>query len=192
MTLLYGLVLAGGRSRRMGQDKALLERNGQSLLASAAGLLDEVCSEVFVSVREPVASGERSAWPQIADRYGGIGPADGIVSALARFPTRAWLVLACDLPRLSAQTLAVLKEARRPDHDATAFRSGRDDLPEPLCAIYEPSSLTRMQAFLADDVRCPRKMLLNMNTHLLAPAAQDALANANTPEDWAVLAGSAP
>ncbi|MEO1574085.1 MAG: NTP transferase domain-containing protein [Pseudomonadota bacterium] len=191
MTLLYGLVLAGGQSRRMGRDKALLERDGQSLLATAAGLLDAVCGEVFVSVREATSEGERARWPQIADRYGGLGPADGIVSAMSRFPTRGWLVLACDLPRLSAATLQSLVAQRDTSCDATAFRSLRDDLPEPLCAIYEPSSLTTMQSYLARDVRCPRKMLLNMNTHLLAPAAADALANANTPDDWAELGGRA-
>lgn len=192
MTLLYGLVLTGGQSRRMGTDKALLQRDGRSLLAAAATLLGAVCEEVFVSVREVTRDGERARWPQIVDRYGGLGPADGIVSALSRFPTRGWLVLACDLPRLNASTLDTLVAGRDPARDATAFRSVRDDLPEPLCAIYEPASLTTMQGFLAKDVRCPRKMLLNMDTLLLPPAPEDALANANTPDDWAALGDLAP
>ncbi len=190
-TALYGLILAGGKSRRMGRDKALLQRDGRSQLALAGALLAPVCARVFVSVREPTPTGERARWPQVVDQHGGVGPADGIVSALSQHPDHAWLVVACDLPKLSAAALSALVSARQPTRHATAYRSGRDALPEPLCAIYEPASAAPMRDFLARDVRCPRKMLLNMDRHLLPPAADDALANANTPDDWQSLVGTA-
>ena len=98
--------------------------------------------------------------------------------------------MACDLPRLTSATLASLVERRDPAAYATAYASVRDGLPEPLCAVYEPRSRQLIEAHLAEDRRCPRKMLLAMNTKLLPPAAADALANANTPEDWTHITGS--
>jgi molybdopterin-guanine dinucleotide biosynthesis protein A len=180
---LNGLVLAGGQSRRMGRDKAALTVEGRSLLERAVTLVDAVCDKTFVSVRQVTTEGERGRFAQIEDRHGGIGPADGIVSALLSEPASSWLVVACDLPRLSSSTLATLVAQRDVHYDATAFADA-NGLPEPLCAIYEAASRDAMVAFLQRDLRCPRKMLLSMNTHLLAPAADDALANANTPEQW--------
>ncbi|MEM6639059.1 MAG: molybdenum cofactor guanylyltransferase [Pseudomonadota bacterium] len=184
MSSLCGLILAGGQSRRMGQDKALLVADGQSLLARSASLLDQVDVPVSVSVRERAASGERARWPQIVDAHGHQGPADGILSAMASEPDSAWLVLACDLPRLDVETLRELIKHRDRDAMATAMRSRHNALPEPLCAIYEPSARAPMQRMLDTGIRCPRKMLLSIDTRLLPPADRDALANANTPEDW--------
>ncbi|MFK8014415.1 MAG: molybdenum cofactor guanylyltransferase [Gammaproteobacteria bacterium] len=186
---LLGLVLAGGRSRRMGKDKAALKLDGKTALERGVELLNAHCDEVFVSVRHDDTDALRARFKTIADQNGGIGPADGIASAMACVPQAAWLVVACDLPKLDAATLKTLIEQRHHNADATAFASGRDALPEPLCTVYESRALSSIQQFINDDLRCPRKMLLNMNTHLLPPADNDALANANTPDDWQALAG---
>ncbi len=185
MSPLYGLVLAGGRSQRMGQDKAALQVAGQSLLQRSYALIDAVCEQSFVSVRAADNTGLRAGYPQIADQFGGQGPADGIASAQRTHPAAAWLVVACDLPMLDATTLNELIRQRNINSDATAYRSSNDDLPEPLCAIYEPDSATRIVEFLQADIRCPRKMLINMNTTLLTQPNVGALDNANTPEQWA-------
>lgn len=183
---LHGLVLAGGQSRRMGQDKAALGVGGRTLLARAVDLVSEVCAETWVSVRELTREGERARYAQIADQHGGLGPADGIVSAQLEYPDAAWLVVACDLPRLGKATLDSLVAGRDRSCQATAF-TGYQDLPEPLCAIYEPAAAASMAAYLADDVRCPRKMLLGMDVCLLPPAANNELVNANTPEQWQAI-----
>ena len=182
---LKGLVLAGGESRRMGRDKAALEVGGRSALVRAMELVDAVCEQSFVSVRRGDDDALRARFARIEDRFGGRGPADGIASAQAHDPNAAWLVVACDLPRLDADTLAALVAGRAPACDATAFRSAYDPaLPEPLCAIYEPASRAPIRDWLHDDVLCPRKMLLNLDTRLLEPVSRDALDNMNTPDDW--------
>lgn len=189
--LLNGLVLAGGESRRMGRDKAALEVGGRSALARALELIGGFCAQSFVSVRPGDSDGLRARFQRIEDSFGGVGPADGIASAQAHDPDAAWLVLACDLPRLDRHTVARLVSERDARRDATAFRSTRDStLPEPLCAIYEPASRARIAAFLGDGIRCPRKMLLSLDTLLLEPASGGALDNMNTPDDWARFQGS--
>jgi molybdopterin-guanine dinucleotide biosynthesis protein A len=184
---LQGLVLAGGESRRMGTDKAALEIAGRSALARAVALVEACCTPVFVSVRAAGNDPLRAKFATIADRHGGIGPADGIASAQANTPDAAWLVVACDLPRLDTHTLSTLLAARDGIHDAVAYRSETSpEMPEPLCAIYEPGSREQVERMLASGLRCPRKMLLAMNTLLLSQPVPQALQNVNTPDDLAL------
>ncbi|MEM9333480.1 MAG: NTP transferase domain-containing protein [Pseudomonadota bacterium] len=183
---LSGLVLAGGRSRRMGTDKALLVNNGESQLAMAVRLLRDVCDAVFVSTREDqVDEPERARFPQLVDRYDDLGPVAGILSAMDERPDDDWLVVACDLPKLSAQTLQALIDERGSEAPMIAFRSSQNDLPEPLCAIYTRRSASILRRFVDDGLKCPRKMMINSDTRLIDLPVPDALDNMNSPEDLA-------
>lgn len=183
---IYGLVLAGGRSRRMGHDKALLERDGQSQLQYAYSLLSELTKQQFVSTRADQQNDpERSRFPQIVDKYSDIGPVAGILSALETHPEADWLVLACDLPNLERRTLEYLLEHRGGDQLFTAYRSSHDGLPEPLCAIYRSGSDAAIRAFVDDGLVCPRKILIRSDTCLLDQPDPTALDNVNTPDDLA-------
>jgi molybdopterin-guanine dinucleotide biosynthesis protein A len=178
-------VLAGGRSTRMQRDKAMLEYGGRSQLERAVELITPLVEQVFVSVR-PDQTGDplRARFAQIVDSGEVAGPIAGIMAAQARHPDAAWLVLACDLPLLDQQTLAHLLRSRRPERQATAYRSTHDGLPEPLCAIYEPSSREAMRAQVASGGDCPRKFLLNASTELIDQPQPGALDNVNTPNDY--------
>lgn len=180
---LYGLLLSGGASRRMQQDKAALAYRGEPQLLRAWRLLQAVTEKTFVSVRDDQRDDPlRRGLPQIVDSYEAMGPAAGILSAQASHPGAAWLVLACDLPLLDAATLQQLIAARDLNGDATAFTSSHDGLPEPLCAIWEPSSHALLKSRLAAGSYCPRKALIQSRTRLL-PAPGAALDNVNTPEE---------
>jgi molybdopterin-guanine dinucleotide biosynthesis protein A len=183
---LFGLVLAGGRSSRMGSDKAALEYHGRAQLARAHDLLERLVARTFVSVR-PDQTGEplRARFAQIVDGGDLQGPVAGISAAQQAHPEAAWLVLACDLPWLDVGTLQHLIARRDPSRVATAFRSVRDGLPEPLCAIYEPAAAPALQAFLATGRNCPRKLLLTSDTLLLDQPDTRALDNVNTPQELA-------
>src|SRR6185312_1358263 len=170
---LYGLVLAGGRSTRMQRDKAALEYAGRSQLERAIELATPLVERLFVSVRrDQTGDPLRARFPQIVDSGEVEGPIAGIMAAQSCYPDAAWLVLACDLPLLDPATLRHLLRARRPERQATAYRSSRDGLPEPLCAIYEPSSREAIRAYIAAGRDCPRKFLLNSNTALLSTACR--------------------
>ncbi|TAL86170.1 MAG: molybdenum cofactor guanylyltransferase [Rhodanobacter sp.] len=184
---LYGLLLSGGASRRMRRDKAQLNYAGEPQLLRAWRLLSAVTERAFVSVRRDQRDDAlRGGLPQIVDRYDAIGPAAGILSAQESHPEAAWLVLALDLPRLDADTLQQLLAARDPDGDATAFSSRFDGLPEPLCALWEPSSHGLLKQRVEAGNYCPRKALIQLRTRLL-PAPGDALDNINTPEEFAQM-----
>ncbi len=182
---LYGLVLAGGRSRRMQRDKAALEYHGLSQLERTMALLQGRVEHAFVSVRaEQRDDPLRTRYELIVDAPQDLGPIGGILAAQAVHPHAAWLVLACDLPFLDARTLEQLIAARAPGRTATAYRSSHDGLPEPLCAIYEPASHSELAAAAAAGRLCPRKFLLGADTKLLDQPQPGALENVNTPEEF--------
>jgi molybdopterin-guanine dinucleotide biosynthesis protein A len=184
-TPLYGLVLAGGRSKRMGRDKAALLYEGRTQLERAVELLAPLVERAYVSVRRDQASDSlRARFPQIEDRRDDIGPIAGILAALATHPQAAWLVLACDLPLLDAPTLRHLVGARASRAPATAYRSSHDTLPEPLCAIYEPSCRAALEAYVAEGRHCPRQFLLRTGAVLLDEPNPQALDNINTPGEY--------
>lgn len=188
MTPLYGLVLAGGQSTRMRQDKAALVFGRQPQLAEAFELVAPRVRRAYVSVRadqrdEPL----RARYPQVVDGTAGRGPVAGILAAQQLHPEAAWLVVACDLPLLDGATLDQLLAARDPARPATAFRSAWDGLPEPLCAVWEPASAGPLLRFVATGECCPRKFLARHDARLLDAARPQALDNANTPDDAAAV-----
>ena len=185
---IYGLVLAGGESRRMGRDKALLVRDGRSQLAHIAALLEGITERVYVSSRQDQQDDpERGRFENIVDGYEGIGPIAGILSAMDAHPHADWLVVACDLPNVDEATLSFLIENAKQKQPFTAFKSNYDGLPEPLCALYRCGSDAIIRRFVEDGIVCPRKILIRSDTLLLEQPNPVALDNINTPDD---LAGS--
>ena len=183
---LYGLLLTGGESRRMGEDKALIDYAGEPQVVRAFRQLERVVEHAFVSVRESQRDeATRRNLPQIVDRQNDIGPAAGILAAHEAYPDVAWLVLACDLPLLNAHTLDALLAARDMHRAATAFSSSHDGLPEPLCAIWEPMAIDGLARQVADGKICPRKALIQLDARLIPPVDARALDNANSPAERA-------
>jgi molybdopterin-guanine dinucleotide biosynthesis protein A len=181
---IYGLVLAGGASRRMHTDKAAIEYNGKTQLQRAFDLLLTCCSRTFVSVRaDQVQDPTRASYPQIVDALTDVGPLAGIVAAQTQHPDAAWLIMACDLPFINAGTLKYLIEHRDASKIATAFRSTHDGLPEPLCTIWEPTSAQRVKDWIAANNKCPRKLLINSDINLLDQPQPNSLDNINTPDE---------
>ncbi|HEY2676720.1 MAG TPA: NTP transferase domain-containing protein, partial [Steroidobacteraceae bacterium] len=171
---------------RMHRDKAALMYQGRHQLDRALDLASRHASKVFVSVREAQSADPlRASRPLIVDSVDGEGPIVGIRSALAAHPAVAWLVLACDLPFLSDAALARLLRERDATAFATAFRSAHDGLPEPLCAIWEPSAAAALADFQSGGGHCPRKFLMSRKACLIEPIDKRALDNVNTPEEYA-------
>lgn len=181
---VYGLVLSGGKSKRMGSDKALLERDGRTQLDFVVELVGEHVERVFVSTRDDQKNDvERRRFDQVVDRYCDIGPLAGILSAMDDYPDVDWLVVACDLPNISGETLEHLLANRSPDKPFSAYVSSHDGLPEPLCAVYRANSKPIVQQFADDGFHCPRKILIRSDTHLLEQLDPTSLDNVNTPDD---------
>jgi molybdopterin-guanine dinucleotide biosynthesis protein A len=181
--VLNGLVLAGGKSQRMGFDKGAMNLLGKEQRYHLADMLKPFCREVFISCREEQRSEIPVDYNVLPDTFTGLGPYGAILSALRAQPDSAWLVIACDLPLLDTDTTRYLTNRRDPSKFATAFNSPYDEFPEPLIAIWEPKSYPLLLAFLSQGYSCPRKVLINSDVKLLQAENPDALTNVNTPED---------
>ena len=180
---LNGLVLAGGRSLRMGQDKGGIAWHGKPQREHMADLLRPFCTEVFISCRAGQETDLATTCPVLPDSFAELGPYGAILSAFRHNPNGAWLVVACDLPLLDASTLDFLVKNRQPWRTATSFQSPHDQMPEPLITIWEPKSYGMMLALLAQGYSCPRKVLLNSDALSLTVPNPAALTNVNTPEE---------
>lgn len=180
---IYGLVLAGGKSSRMGTDKGAIAYHGKPQREYAAELLAGFCEKTFISHRSEQEGQIDTNFPLLKDTFEDLGPFGAILSAFRSDPNKAWLVVAVDLPLLDQATLQELSSKRNPSKVATAFQSPINELPEPLITIWEPKSYPILLQFLAQGYSCARKPLINAPIELIqAPNAQ-ALMNVNTPEE---------
>lgn len=178
---LYGLVLAGGRSRRMETDKSQIVYSGAPQSQKLLQMMQQLCGDkTFVSCRQD----QQFSCQRIDDSFINMGPMGGILSAMMLHPEAAWLVAAVDMPFLQIEHLDHLIASRQALKVATAYRNPQNSLPEPLLAIYEAKAKAIFMQFLGWDIRCPRKVLLNCNAALIDCPDPQCLENANTPEDF--------
>ena len=180
---LQGLILAGGQSRRMGEDKGLIAYHGKAQVTWLSRLLREFCASVRVSIGpgQERLSGYASM-QVIIDHVPGRGPAGGLVSAWKADPDAAWLLVAVDLPLLDRGTLKALTAGRSRSHLATAFRH-RDGALEPLCTIWEPAACAVLEQRLTLGDASLRRLLETGPARVLQPPTPEVLCSADVPED---------
>ena len=186
--LLHGLVLAGGQSQRMGHDKALIAYHAENQLRHTANLLSEQCHDVFVSCREEQAESYRQfGIPLITDRYLGIGPMGGLLSAQQFRPGAAWVVAACDMPFLDHTTFTQLCIERNQFRFATAFRSPDSGALEPLFACYEPKTRSHLILRHCEGKNSLSAFLKEARIQELTSLKSNALQNINDGEERELL-----
>jgi len=181
---INGLVLAGGKSERMGKDKGLIEYHGMPQREYIYNLLDGFTEKTFMSCRPDQVEELGEKFNTLPDSISGLGPFGAIISAFREYPNHAWLVVACDIPLIDQQTILELLQKRNPSKPATAFYNRETNFPDPLVTIWEPKAYPRMLHFLSLGYSCPRKVLINSNTEIISPENPDVLLNANSPEEY--------
>ena len=181
---LNGLVLAGGKSLRLGTDKGKINWHGKEQRIHMAELLQSFCEEVFISCRKEQQSEIEGDFRTLTDTFIGLGPYGAILSAFREQPNAAWFVVACDLPLLDQSTVRFLVEHRNLSSTGTTFESPYDGLPEPLITIWEPKSYPLLLSFLSQGYSCPRKALINSEATIVKAPVPHALMNVNTKEEF--------
>jgi molybdenum cofactor guanylyltransferase len=178
-----GFVLVGGKSSRMGRDKALLPYRG-------ATLVQHVASCVLAAAGSATLVGHPERYhtlglPLIPDLSEGRGPLSGIEAAL-RFSNAEWnLVVACDMPRITVDALrAILDEAERSGADCLMPLSA-GDRPEPLCAAYRRTCLPAISKALTEGILKVRAALERTNVMYWKAPEGAFFDNLNTPAEWA-------
>jgi molybdenum cofactor guanylyltransferase len=144
---IWGGLLVGGRSRRMGTAKQNLVRAGSTFAERIVAALTPCTQGVVVLGMGAVPSGLATR-TRLADDARASGPLAGLLAALAWRPEVAWLLVGCDQPLISVEAVAWLVAQRSRDHVAVLPRLAGDRV-EPLLAIYEPAALPLLLALAA-------------------------------------------
>lgn len=177
---IHGLVLAGGKSTRMGTDKGTLNFYGKNQRDVAIELLEKHHLKTYLSVREDQKIETEN---KITDKFIGLGPFGAICSAFQENPDVAWLVLATDLPFVNDEVIQLLLKYRNPSKAATTIKGKNSEFPEPLITIWEPKSYPLLLNYLSQGYSCPRKVLLNSDIEIVE-VEDEFIRNINTPEEF--------
>jgi molybdopterin-guanine dinucleotide biosynthesis protein A len=184
---ILGVVLVGGASRRMSTPKQLLSHRGAQLAARAVEAMRPHVEQVVLAGSGPVPD-ELEDLHRLHDPPDVAGPLAGVLAAMRWAPESAWVVAACDMPRISREAVRWLIHQRRPGTWGVLPRSGEGRV-EPLLAVYEPHARSSLEGqasagrwglrHLAENpwIRCPK------------PPAELAAAwvNVNTPDEMSRL-----
>jgi molybdopterin-guanine dinucleotide biosynthesis protein A len=188
MDQIEGFILAGGASRRMGSDKALLRLDGQTFVQRIANELTRFSRKLNVVGRNRDDLGlDLPTTPDIYEKWGAFG---GLHAALSACRTEWAAIVACDLPFVTAELFARLF-ALREGFDAVVPVQ-RDGIPQPLCAVYKTTEcLSKAESLIKSGERRPAALLQSVHTRWVRfEELQDLhdaelfFNNINSPEDY--------
>lgn len=185
---MSGVILAGGRSRRLGTNKALVKIGGERLIERIAGLMGRLCDDLLIVTDKPELY-QRLGARLTGDVWPGMGSLGGIYSGLREAQHERALVVGCDMPFLS---LPLLRFMARLSHDYDVVIPRYNGFLEPLHAVYSQGCLGPIEAQLrASDLRII-SFLNQVRVRYVEQAELEAhdphrlsLFNVNTPADLA-------
>ncbi len=142
-SFLYGLVMCGGKSSRMGNDKSRIIYHKKEQQYHLYDMLQLICKNVFISCNNEQQRNIDSSFNFIVDEnvYSNIGPLGGILSAFKKETTANFLVVGCDYPYLTTEVIKGFVESIKTNTIAAAFYNDKENLYEPLLAFYSNKCL---------------------------------------------------
>ena len=186
------IILAGGQSRRMGTDKALLRLrpDGPRLIEMVLAVVEPLVSQLVVSTNRP-ADYSWLGKPLVSDRVAGQGPLGGLEAGLNSMPTSHCLLVACDMPFIKPAVLEYLLS--KAEGYAAVVPLSRQGHPEPLCAVYSRACLPVIQSSLKANRLKMTDWLSDVPTCFVPPDELERLdpglvsfKNLNSPQDVAL------
>lgn len=169
-----GVVLAGGRSSRMGRDKAMLDFRGRPLLDHMLALLEQA------GARETLVSGDRAGYRCVRDEVPGEGPVGGIAAVIDGYAGPC-LFVPVDMPLLTPGLLRSLVSAL---HDATSARFTGHILPWAVLVDDAARNAVHRSAAARGPSRSVHAMQAAIGVIDIAVEEDGAFLNLNTPDDW--------
>ncbi|MFM7216711.1 MAG: molybdenum cofactor guanylyltransferase [Bacteroidota bacterium] len=181
-----GVILAGGRSSRMGADKAFIDYHGMPQVEWLRRLMIPFCHDVVVVFKK---APDNFRFPFLLDdaAWGDIGPLAGVMTAHAAFPNHALMVIGCDYPLITEETLRLLSEDRSPGYAAVSVINPADGKPEPLLTLYETAAFSELKTFCLNGGQSLRKFLGGIAVKSITLPDQQQLLSIDTPEQAELL-----
>jgi molybdenum cofactor guanylyltransferase len=184
-----GYVLTGGKSSRMGPDKALLPFDGRPLVIYVADVVHRACGKVtLVGSR---AKYDGLGLPVIEDLTPGLGPLGGIHTALIHSRDEHSIIVGCDMPYVSSEFLKHLIELAEQSHADVVIPKSREFTYEPLCAVYGAACLPVVEHAIRNGDRKISRVLERVRVRIVTTAEWQVFdsdgrlfSNLNTPEEY--------
>ena len=178
---INGLILAGGKSSRLGRDKSLISYHGKPQREYLFELLSSFCESVSLSCKS-IINVPQTLNP-LPDAFDVDTPLNGILSAFKLNPNSAWLTVPVDMPYVQTDTIQCLLTHRDTQKIATCFWDSSGKLPEPLLTLGEPRANTLLSDFYRNKGFSPREFLVMQNAHCITPTHSNWLKNINSDQD---------
>lgn len=191
---IAALILAGGKSSRMGRDKALIDYQGKPLLTRVCQVAAGCCSSVYVLTSWPVRY-QNIVSEQVhflPESEPGQGPLVALADGLTQIDAEWVLLLACDLPQLQPEILQNwLTQLTEVSQSILAVVPSQESGWEPLCGFYRQAALTELKRFIQQGGRSFQTWLTQVPVQALSleGTTMKMLFNCNTPEDLQALKG---
>jgi len=187
-------ILAGGKSDRMGHDKALLNIGGMPMLKRIIDISNCISQEHLVVSNTPNMH-DSFGWPIVSDSYRNKGPLGGLCTALNSVKSERLLLLACDLPYLRSDFLNYITGICT-EKDAVVPYYNR---PQPLCAVYRTALVTTIETLINQQQLSMRYFLKQIDVLQVLPdqwshtkADHKLFSNINTPADYETINNDLP
>ena len=178
---LAGVILAGGKSSRMGTDKRFMDNHGTSAVHFLFRLLRDAGLEVATSCR--LTDGLPDDLHPVFDPEEIKGPMAGIIAGLKAFPGSAVLAVAVDMPGIGPEDIRLLIHERDHTKRATCYFNSSSGQPEPLLTIWEPECLQDLTDQSKKGDFSPMNFLQSASLKTIPSKNPDLFVNLNTPED---------
>lgn len=177
MNQLNGLVLCGGQSSRMGEDKSILKYHGKAQRYHVYEMLLSFCKQVFISCNAGQAKSMAAGYDIIVDdeKFSGAGPVTGLLSAFQKHPDDGFLVVGCDYPFIEKKNIRCLIDERTGFDDAVCYCRQEYMINEPLFTIYENRSHQKILKNFQEKKFSLRDYLSESNTCMIFPDNLDFL-----------------
>lgn len=185
---LYGLVVCGGQSTRMGTDKSLLDYHGKPQRYYVYEMLEWICDKVFISCNSNQYDTITAPYATLTDLpvYENIGPMAALLTAFDNYPEHDFLVVGCDYPYLTNKDLKEFIKSIQGEKIASAFYHQDNALYEPLLAWYSQKSGTEIRRRFTEKQYSLQHFLRELNAEKYEPVRPKNIVSVDTPEEYQV------
>jgi len=175
---ITGIVIAGGKSTRMGENKALVKYKHERLIDCAIRILDPVVDFLIISSNESLP---KIPYIMVKDEIQNIGPIGGLYSALKKSKTEKNVVIACDVPNVTSEFYEKLIKNLN-DYDAVIPEHSEGKL-EPLVAVYSQNILPIVEEQIKNKEYKMMNLIAKLNVNFISVKYGSMFKNVNAPGD---------
>jgi molybdopterin-guanine dinucleotide biosynthesis protein A len=176
-----GILLAGGKSSRMGEDKAFIKFRNLYLFEYSLSILKQFSNDIIISSSNPRF--DKTGFRRVEDKIPGLGPISGLYSCLKEIKFESAIVLPCDLPKLSNKTIEILI------NNSTGFditiALNHQNIAEPLVGIYSSVLIPKLELMMKSGNYKVQDLIKSSTTNKvrISDASSDNFLNMNSPAD---------